>query len=66
MREEGKQPQLPDDREYRKLFGLDIYLTPVFVISSNRHPRLCHWGTRVSGRRDKTVCRCPRLAHDEP
>ena len=31
---EGKQPQLPDDRDYRKLFGLDIYLTPVFVISS--------------------------------
>ena len=34
MREEGMQPQLPDDREYRKLFGLDIYLTPVFVISA--------------------------------
>ncbi len=34
MREEGKQPQLPEDREYRKLFGLDIYLTPVFVISA--------------------------------
>ena len=34
MREEGQQPQLPDDKEYRKLFGLDIYLTPVFVISS--------------------------------
>ena len=34
MHEEGKQPQLPDDREYRKLFGLDIYLTPVFVISA--------------------------------
>ncbi|MYF18493.1 MAG: hypothetical protein F4215_14285, partial [Gemmatimonadetes bacterium] len=28
--------QIPEglhDREYRKLFGLDIYLTPVFVIS---------------------------------
>ncbi len=25
---------LPDNKEYRKLFGLDIYLTPVFVISS--------------------------------
>ena len=24
----------PPDREYRRLFGLDIYLTPVFVISS--------------------------------
>ncbi|MCY4353070.1 MAG: hypothetical protein OXC45_08185, partial [Gemmatimonadetes bacterium] len=24
----------PPEREYRKLFGLDIYLTPVFVISS--------------------------------
>ena len=34
MHEEGQQPQLPEDREYRKLFGLDIYLTPVFVISS--------------------------------
>ena len=34
MREEENQPQLPQDREYRKLFGLDIYLTPVFVISS--------------------------------
>ena len=34
MREEGKQPQHMEEREYRKLFGLDIYLTPVFVISS--------------------------------
>ena len=34
MHEEGKQPQLPEDKEYRKLFGLDIYLTPVFVIAS--------------------------------
>ena len=34
MREEGQQPQRPDDKEYRKLFGLDIHLTPVFVISS--------------------------------
>ena len=34
MREHGKQPQLPDNEEYRKLFGLDIYLTPVFAISS--------------------------------
>ena len=33
MHEEGNQTQLPEDREYRKLFGLDIYLTPVFVIS---------------------------------
>ena len=31
---EGKQPQLLDDTDYRKLFGLDIYMTPVFVISS--------------------------------
>lgn len=34
MREEGKQPQHMQEREYKKLFGLDIYLTPVFVISS--------------------------------
>ena len=34
MRKQGKQPQLPHDEEYRKLFGLDIYLTPVFSISS--------------------------------
>ena len=34
MNEEGKQPQHIREREYRKLFGLDIYLTPVFVISS--------------------------------
>ena len=38
MNEEGKQPeQMPhqiDEGKYRKLFGLDIYLTPVFVISS--------------------------------
>ena len=34
MDENKKQPQLLDDGEYRKLFGLDIYLTPVFVISS--------------------------------
>ena len=31
---ERKQPQLPDDKEFRKLFGLDIHLTPTFVISS--------------------------------
>ena len=34
MREEGTQPQYMEEREYKKLFGLDIYLTPVFVISS--------------------------------
>ncbi len=34
MNEEGKQPQHMREREYRKLFGLEIYLTPVFVISS--------------------------------
>ena len=34
MHEEGKQPQYMEEREYRKLFGLEIYLTPVFVISS--------------------------------
>ena len=34
MNEEGKQPQHMQEREYRKLFGLEIYLTPVFVISS--------------------------------
>ena len=34
MHEEGQQTQLPHEREYRKLLGLDIYLTPVFVISS--------------------------------
>ena len=34
MNEEGKQPQYMEERKYRKLFGLDIYLTPVFVISS--------------------------------
>ena len=33
MPEEEKQPQLPDDKEYRKLLGLDIHLTPVFVMS---------------------------------
>ena len=34
MHEEGKQPQYMQEREYRKLFGLEIYLTPVFIISS--------------------------------
>jgi len=34
MHEEGKQPQHMQEREYKKLFGLEIYLTPVFVISS--------------------------------
>lgn len=34
MEKNKKQPQLLDDGEFRKLFGLDIYLTPVFVISS--------------------------------
>ncbi|RKU17791.1 BCCT transporter [Candidatus Poribacteria bacterium] len=34
MHEEGKQPQYMQEREYKKLFGLEIYLTPVFIISS--------------------------------
>ena len=34
MHEEGKQPQYMQEKEYKKLFGLEIYLTPVFVISS--------------------------------
>ena len=34
MHEEGQQPQYMQEREYKRLFGLEIYLTPVFVISS--------------------------------
>ena len=34
MSEEGKQQPPADVRQYRRLFGLEIYLTPVFVISS--------------------------------
>ena len=34
MREQEEQPQPLDHEEHRKLLGLDIYLTPVFVISS--------------------------------
>ena len=34
MHEEGQQPQHMQEREYKKLFGLEISLTPVFVISS--------------------------------
>ena len=38
MNEEERQPQqMPhqvDEGKYKKLFGLDIYLTPVFVISA--------------------------------
>ena len=34
MRNEVKKPQLSHDKEYRKLLGLEIYLTPVFVIAS--------------------------------
>ncbi len=34
MHEEGKQSQYMQEREHKKLFGLEIYLTPVFVISS--------------------------------
>lgn len=34
MHEEGKHPQYMQDREHKKLFGLEIYLTPVFIISS--------------------------------
>ena len=33
MNEEGKQPEHRNEKEYKKLFGLEIYLTPVFVIS---------------------------------
>ncbi len=34
MSAEGKQRPPADVRQYRRLFGLEIYLTPVFVISS--------------------------------
>ena len=33
MRSAGKQQQRTDIRHYRKLFGMDIHLTPVFVFS---------------------------------
>ena len=55
MREEGKQPQYMEEREYKKLFGLDIYLTPVFVISSIAIRRLYYRGSRLSGRCGKTL-----------
>lgn len=38
MGEAKEQPQLPDDEEYRKLSGLDIYLTPVFAITTLSTP----------------------------
>ena len=34
MHEDEKQSRLPDEERYQKLFGLNILLTPVFVISS--------------------------------
>ena len=34
IHEDEKQPRIPDEEQYRKLFGLNILLTPVFVISS--------------------------------
>lgn len=34
MNEEGKHPEHMKEREHKKLFGLEIYLTPVFVIAS--------------------------------
>ena len=34
MHEDEKQSRLPDEEQYQKLFGLNILLTPVFVISS--------------------------------
>lgn len=34
MHGDEKQPRIPDEEQYRKLFGLNILLTPVFVISS--------------------------------
>ena len=66
MREEGMQPQLPDDREYRKLFGLDIYLTPVFVISAIAILAFVIGALVFQEGATKLFGRCPRLAHDEP
>ena len=66
MREEGNQPHLPEEREYRKLFGLDIYLTPVFVISQYRHPHLRRRGARIPRRRDKGFRKHPHVANYEP
>ena len=34
MSEEATSSQMPPEKAYRKLWGLEIYLTPVFVISS--------------------------------
>jgi BCCT family betaine/carnitine transporter len=34
MSEEATSPQMPPEKAYRKFLGLEIYLTPVFVISS--------------------------------
>ena len=34
MREKVGPPQMPPGKTYRTLFGLEIYLTPVFMISS--------------------------------
>ena len=69
MNEEGKQPQqMPhqiDEGRYKKLFGLEIYLTPVFVISSITiivYPRL----TYLSRASDTTFQKCPSLAYHKP
>ena len=65
MREEGKRPQYMEEKKYRKLFGLDIYLTPVFIISSIVIVVLYHRSTRFPRRCDKTLWRCQKLAYRE-
>ena len=65
MSEDKKQSQLLDDGEYRKLFGLDIYLTPVFSISSIIIVVFVAGVTRLPRSRDGSVQKYPRVAHDK-
>ena len=70
MNEEGKQPQqMPhqiDEGRYKKLFGLNIYLTPVFVMSSITIIVFIVGSLIFQEASDNTLRKCPSLAHHKP
>ena len=65
MNEKGKQPQYMQEKEYKKLFGLEIYLTPVFVISSIAIVAFIIGSLVFQDGATKLFGGSPRLAHHE-
>ena len=66
MREEGNQPHLPEEREYRQVVWFGHLLDSRICNFQYRHPHLRRRGARIPRRRDRGFRKHPHVANYEP